>query len=861
MQKRFKFYLTSPVIVLFVLISAFIAKASNPAVHVSPKPTWLSACKSYNQKPSARTIENGYFYALIEQQVQVEKQADYHHVIKEIISETGIQNASQINVGFDPSFQRLDFHEIIVWRAGKPINRLNVSGFKVIADEKDLSNFIYQGSYSALLILDDIRKGDRIEYSYTLTGRNPIFSGRYCDDITLQWYQPIAHQYTVLIASAQRKLNFKAFNTIPKATVTESSGLRRYEYEAFQVPAARDDDTQPAWYEGRARVQISEFNSWAEVVNWSLGINPADINIKGELAARIAEIKAKTGTDKVKYFREAVRTVQDEVRYMGIEIGQYSHRANNPEKVFKQRYGDCKDKSLLLVSMLKAGGIDASMVLVNSGVREHIADYIPTYYAFDHAVVTANVNGKQVWVDATIDYQGGTGTDIYFPNYAMGLVLKAGNTSLTSIPPSKAGKIVFNDIYKIKNDKAPVEFTVKTIYTLNEADDIRNRLASSGMAETEKNYLEYYAKTYSKIEPKDSVTVTDDLEKNVLTTKETYIIKDFFRTDSETNKRSVDLYANYISQQLPSINGQTKTPVSLSYPLNYDYTISVILPGGWDITTRNEAFNRDYYKFASDYSVSGDTLLLNYKLNYLKDYVPAIKLTEFRADIKKLNYDGLSYSFSYGTVHEPKLSVNGYMVMLAGFLTVGLMFLGVWVYQRETPGIVFSHGTTFSPIGGWLILVAIGLGATAINVLINLYTGKFFELGYWNSFSEKFTLNYRILIVTTVVGNIILMGYAIFNLILLLNKRDILPKAIIGYFAYSTVFAFIYYFITLTTQGPQQYKLNQEAQFALVRAILVSIIWISYFRKSSRVEHTFIVPHPPYNYSYEGPDAHHSESK
>jgi transglutaminase-like putative cysteine protease len=38
---------------------------------------------------------------------------------------------------------------------------------------------------------------------------------------------------------------------------------------------------------------------------------------------------------------------------MGIEMGQYSHKANNPERVFKQRYGDCKDKSLLLVSMSK----------------------------------------------------------------------------------------------------------------------------------------------------------------------------------------------------------------------------------------------------------------------------------------------------------------------------------------------------------------------------------------------------------------------------------------------------------------------------------------------------------------------------
>ncbi|WP_439697599.1 DUF3857 domain-containing protein [Mucilaginibacter sp. AW1-7] len=860
MQNRFKLYLNLITGALLLLINKqCVMAAGTPVVHVTPKPGWLSVCKPYDQRPSARTIEKGYFFALFEQQVHVELQANYHHVIKEIVSETGIQNASQVNVSFDPSFQRLDFHNIIVWRNNKPINRLNVSAFKVIADEQDLSNFIYQGSYSALLILDDIRKGDRIEYSYTLTGRNPIFNGRFCDDIAFQWYQPIAHQYTVLIASAQRKLNFKAINAIPKVAISQTAGLKRYEYEGFQVPPARDDENQPAWYESRPRVQISEFNGWAGVVNWALSINPAAINIKGELAQRIAEIKAKTGNDQVKYFREAVKTVQNEVRYMGIEMGQYSHKANNPEKVFKQRYGDCKDKSLLLVSMLKADGIDAAMVLVNSSVRAHIEDYLPTYYAFDHAVVTANVQGKQVWVDATIDYQGGSGTDIYFPNYGKGLVLRAGDTSLTTIPQSKTGKVIFNDIYKVKNDHAPVMFTVKTTYTLNEADDIRSRLASTGMAETEKNYLDYYAKTYTKIEQKDSITVDDDLDKNVLTTTETYTIKDFFRVDTETNKKSADLYANYISQQLPSLNGRIKTPVSLSYPLDYDYTISVILKGGWDITDKTNAITRDYYKFSSDYTSSGDTLQLNYKLAYLKDNVPVDKLDEFKEDIKKLNSDGLSYSFSYGAISEPGSNINNPMVIFAGFLVVGLIFLGVWFYQRETPAIVFSYGSTFMPIGGWLILIAIGLGATVLSVARNLYTGNFFDMATWNSFAtSKYGFNHKLLLVVGAGGNIILMMLAVFCLILLLNKRDIFPKVITGYFLYVLGFGAVFYIISLTVHDE---KVVSQSLYFLIRACVVSAIWIPYFKRSTRVEDTFIVPYPPYNYSYEGPDSKYPAAK
>ncbi|XHR98088.1 DUF3857 domain-containing protein [Mucilaginibacter sp. UC70_90] len=120
------------------------AFGDTPSVHISAKPNWPSAIKPYTQKPSSRTIERGFYYALIEEQVHVEKQADYNHIIREIVSETGIQNASQISVSFDPAYERLDFHDITVWRDGKPLNRLKASAFKVLADEQDLSNFIYQ---------------------------------------------------------------------------------------------------------------------------------------------------------------------------------------------------------------------------------------------------------------------------------------------------------------------------------------------------------------------------------------------------------------------------------------------------------------------------------------------------------------------------------------------------------------------------------------------------------------------------------------------------------------------------------------------------------------------------------------------
>jgi hypothetical protein len=840
------------VLSLIILVVSFgSVKGSQPVVHISARPNWLSTCNPYNQKPSLRTVEDGYYFSIIEHQVHVEKQADYHHNIREIISETGIQNGSEISVSFDPIYERLDFHEITVWRNNKPQNRLKASAFKVLADEKDLSNFIYQGTYSALCILDDIRKGDRIEYSYTITGRNPIFNNKFCQFLFLQYYQTVAHQYTALIFSSGRKMNMKLFNNASKPVVSGANGLKRYEWESFQIKPASYDDNAPSWYDARDFVQLSDYNSWNEVTDWGLSINHAQTNIKGELAEEIARLKSISGSDKIKYVRTAVKTVQDEVRYMGIELGQYSHRANNPEKVFNQRYGDCKDKSLLLVTMLRADGIDADMVLISSN-GNNLDQYLPAHNLFDHAVVVAQLNNKPVWVDATIAYQRGTGTDLYFPNYSKGLILKPGNGELIKAPDSKTGKVVYTESFKVKDEKSPVKFEVKTTYTLNQADRIRDRLASSGMAETEKSYLKYYSKIYNKIEQKDSITIIDNEQKNELTTIEKYEISDFFKKDTIAGTYAASFYANGIKQELPEITNQTKTPVAINYPFNEDYTVTMYLPYGWDIPASHDSITREAYKFTSDYSSSGKTMSLNYKFQYLKSFVPVNKLDEFKKDIKELSDNALSYSISFnpnaGRGGDTS-DVNQWMLNLAFLIILISIFAGFWIYRIETPGIVFEYGSTFIPIGGWLVLVVIGLFITPIALLINFINAKYFTLDIWKrlgAFSYGNSLKAHLIF--QVAGNMTLLCYALFCLVLCLKRRDILPKFIIGYLLFAIAFRIADYVFVASVTHMQIPKTFTEA---IISSIIGGAIWIPYFIKSTRVKETFIVPYPSHNYTYE----------
>ncbi|MDB5142667.1 MAG: hypothetical protein JWQ66_1380 [Mucilaginibacter sp.] len=831
-----------------IFVMAFVSRNANaftPVVHITPKPNWLNTYKNYDKQIPERDVENGYFYQLIEEQVQVESQMDYSHVIRQIVSGAGIQNGSEISVSFDPTYERLDFHEITVWRNNKPQNRLSVGAFKIIADETELSKFIYQGTYSAYCILSDIRKGDKIEYSYTITGRNPILGNKYCSDMYLQQSQPVAHIYRSILASPTRKLNFKSFNKVPKMVQSVKNGLNCYEWEDFQIQPGQDYNNQPGWFTNYGYVQISDFGSWNEVVNWALKINPIATNITGVLAKQIAQFKADAGNDKAKYFRSAVKLVQDEIRYMGIEMGEYSHRANRPEKVYNQRYGDCKDKSLLLASILNAGGIPASMVLINSDAKFKTDQYLPSAYAFDHATVVAMVNGKQVWIDPTISNQGGSGINLYYPDYGKGLILDAKSQGLADIPLSKGGEINCHENYTVPKDPKKVELDVITTYTLNEADKIRGRLASASTSETEKNYLTYYQKTYPKIELADSITIKDDDEKNEITTIEHYLVPDFFKKDSTSERYEASFYADYISDQLTNINAKIRYPRTVSFPCNINYTVGVLLSGPWNIEEKRHELKRDAYTFSSKITAIQDTLILNYRLNYLKSFIPINKIDEYAADVKEIKDNYLSYTFSYtpADTHAP-FRLNYWMLFGVIIFVLILGGLGLKIYRTETHEILFEQGANFRPLGGWLIFIAFGLGFSALALFITLCKGTYFDLNNWKSHISS---GFKSIFTFEAIGNTFLMCYALFCLILLLNKRDILPRFIIGLYGFAVLFFIVDYIWAKAVFS----TVSDEAAFTAMRAVLVSAIWIPYFKRSTRVEQTFIVPYPHTNYRYE----------
>ena len=79
--------------------------------------------------------------------------------------------------------------------------------------------------------------------------------------------------------------------------------------------------------------------------------------------------------------------VADSVSYVPLEIGRGGFDPHSCGLILKRRYGDCKDQSVLLRSLLKGVGIEASLALVYTGEYPDLGVIHPWPALFDHAVV------------------------------------------------------------------------------------------------------------------------------------------------------------------------------------------------------------------------------------------------------------------------------------------------------------------------------------------------------------------------------------------------------------------------------------------------------------------------------------------
>jgi hypothetical protein len=105
--------------------------------------------------------------------------------------------------------------------------------------------------------------------------------------------------------------------------------------------------------------------TWKSIGQWYKLLYNDRIVATPEITAKATELTAgKTDFyDKTEAIGEFV---QKQVRYFAIELGIGGYQPHYAADIFRNRYGDCKDKATLLTAMLSAIGVHATLVIVDT---------------------------------------------------------------------------------------------------------------------------------------------------------------------------------------------------------------------------------------------------------------------------------------------------------------------------------------------------------------------------------------------------------------------------------------------------------------------------------------------------------------
>jgi transglutaminase-like putative cysteine protease len=273
---------------------------------------------------------------------------------------------------------------------------------KVFTAELSLSRFCWV-TFGLGTLLGDLRVGDTIEYSYSLNGQNPVFGGKFFAAAVWDQGYPTTLRSVILSYPVARKINWRFIGRSPSkllaAAESTRDGMHTLRFAEESIPQVTVEPLHPLDYGPLRELQFSEFSRWDEVVNWASELFKVPTKIDDDVRQVVEKIRERPGTEE--RVVAALEFVQSEIRYFSVALGESSHRPYPPSLVLQRRYGDCKDKSFLLMTLLTELGVRSDAVLLKVGQHKGIDELRPSPQVFNHAIVGAYVNGKIYYLDPT----------------------------------------------------------------------------------------------------------------------------------------------------------------------------------------------------------------------------------------------------------------------------------------------------------------------------------------------------------------------------------------------------------------------------------------------------------------------------
>ncbi|HKY04837.1 MAG TPA: transglutaminase-like domain-containing protein, partial [Blastocatellia bacterium] len=419
-----------------------------------------------------------------------------------------------------------------------------------------------------------------------------------------------------------------------------------YTWEVQNLPAIKEEPWMPdvtglspylavSYYQPTGDRSKLAFSSWQDVSCWADEVMDTRAEDAGLIERKAKELVAdsKTDFDRV---RAIAHWVQKNIRYVSIQLGVISGYKPNPaDVVLKKGYGDCKDKSALVESMLQAVGLRSYSVLVFSGDPTRVRPEFPSPLQFNHAVVAVAVGadspsamthpklGRLLFFDPT-DSVTPLGDFPFYLQGSYGLIVNGSAGELIKLPThAESDNNLKREIDVQVKETGEVQAKVKEMFTGQLASVARRGLAQSSAASYERELVARVARDIPGAVIGDLKINTDAEPFDPLIVEYTINASSY---GSRLGKLLVIKPLLLRAQNYPVFTTQER-----SYPILFDIKsvkedlTRITMPEGFrlDELPADTRVKTDFGEFDLTFQVSGQSLVVRRRLAIKQQLMPA----------------------------------------------------------------------------------------------------------------------------------------------------------------------------------------------------------------------------------------------
>lgn len=616
--------------------------ASDRFVRGTPVPAWVEKITTLPTTQNKHSI----VLLLADTQYLANAQPSIHvHRAWQINDTSGLSQFTQLPIDFQANYQQLQLHLLRIRRNGLVLDQTKTAKIRFLQRESGLEQGMYNGEVTASILIEDLRIGDTLEVAYTREGDNPVFKGKHSDFASWDYAAPTELRRVIHNHPADRLIQWRALgdlkNSIPSPVETVRDGMRKLRWEERNMTPLQLDPFVPNSFFAARTLQFSDYRTWEDVVNWAVQMFASQEAPTGELLQVVERLRALPTVEQ--RVSAALSWVQSEIRYFSVSLGESSHRPHAPNETLTRRYGDCKDKSFLLIEMLRALGVPAQPVLVSSRTRTLPVKLLPSPHAFDHAIVRVQIGERAYFLDPTLRGQGGRLDRMSQAHEgALVLVAQPGSNALTTITSPNQAEITRDELREtIKLPKFGGEGTLeaRVTWTGLNAEYMRTAIAQIPRDQLERALIEPYENRYPGINRAEDSVIKDDTENNVLVATSKFRIPNL--AISSGGDWGIRFGASNMRGALRTPPSATRTqPMALpSLPRTMLYDLELEFPPEVSVITdpTTSKVSDPAFDFTVSYTFRGNRATTSETMRILKEQVEARDTVSFMAAVRRLN--------------------------------------------------------------------------------------------------------------------------------------------------------------------------------------------------------------------------------